>query len=152
MKNKIEKSIELPAPVSQVWRAVTDSEQFGEWFGVKLANSFIAGQKTQGQITHPGLEHVKFEASVLKIDPEKHFSFHWHPYAIDASIDYTKETPTLVEFKFDKTMAGTKLTIVETGFDKIPEHRQEEAYNMHEDGWQQQLKNIENYIAKKKKH
>ena len=147
MGDRIEKRIELKAPVSRVWRALTDSREFGEWFRVKIEGPFVAGQVSRGHITHPGYEHLKWEAVVQKMEPERLFSFTWHPYAIDPKVDYSKEPSTLVEFKLEKIPAGTLLTITESGFDKIPAHRRAEAFRMNDGGWTQQVKNIETYVA-----
>ena len=149
MENRIEKRIELEAPVARVWRALTDYREFGEWFRVKLEGPFVAGQVSRGHITYPGYEHVKWEAVVQKIEPERLFSFTWHPYAVDPNVDYSKETPTLVEFRLEKTANGTLLTLTESGFDTIPSHRRLEAFRMNEGGWAEQIKNVESYVAKK---
>jgi uncharacterized protein YndB with AHSA1/START domain len=149
VENRIEKRIELKAPVARVWRALTDYREFGEWFRVKLEGPFVAGQVSRGHITYPGYEHVKWEAVVQKIEPERLFSFTWHPYAVDPNVDYSKETPTLVEFRLEKTANGTLLTLTESGFDRIPSHRRLEAFRMNEGGWAEQIKNVESYVAKK---
>jgi uncharacterized protein YndB with AHSA1/START domain len=145
--DSIEKRIELKAPVSRVWRALTNHIEFGQWFGVKMETPFAVGKTSAGMITHPGFEH-RFETVVQKMEPEKLFSYTWHPYAIDPKIDYSKETPTLVEFRLEKTPAGTLLTVRETGFDKIPASRKAEAFRMHSNGWTEQMTNIEEYVAK----
>ena len=142
MNERVEKRIELKAPVSRVWR------EFGEWFRVKLEGPFVAGQVSRGQITHPGYEHVKWEVVVQKIEPERLFSFTWHPYSVDPKIDYAKETPTLVEFTLEKTASGTLLVVTESGFDKIPSGRRAEAFRMNDGGWAAQMKNIEKHVAK----
>jgi uncharacterized protein YndB with AHSA1/START domain len=147
MSDRIEKRIELAAPISRVWRALTDYREFGQWFGVKLDGPFRAGQVSRGQITHPGYEHVKWEAVVQNMEPERLFSFTWHPYAIDPNIDYSEETPTLVEFRLEGTASGTLLLITESGFDKVPSHRRLDAFRMNDGGWAQQLKNIEKHVA-----
>lgn len=147
MENQIEKRIELNAPVSRVWRALTDHREFGEWFRVKLDGPFVPGQVSRGHITYPGYEHLKWEAVVKQMQPEKLFSFAWHPYAIDPNVDYSQETPTLVEFRLEKTTAGTLLVVTESGFDKIPSHRQIEALRMNSDGWAIQMQNIEKHVA-----
>src|SRR5665213_4509354 len=103
MDNRIEKSIELKAPVSRVCRALTDYREFGEWFRVKLDGPFVPGQVASGHITYPGYEHLKMEVVVQKMEPERFFSFTWHPYAIDIKVDYSNETPTLVEFTLEKS-------------------------------------------------
>ena len=148
-QDRIVKRIELQAPVSRVWRALTDHREFGEWFRVKLEGPFAPGQVSRGNITYPGYEHVKFEAVVQKMEPERLFSFTWHPYSVDPKIDYSKETPTLVEFRLEKTPTGTLLLLTESGFDKIPANRRLEAFRRNEGGWTEQMKNIENYVAKK---
>jgi len=147
MSDRIEKTIELKASVSRVWRAVTDHHEFGEWFRVKIDDPFKPGQVSTGQVTYPGYEHLKWEAVVQKMEPEKLFSFTWHPAAIDAKKDYSKEPSTLVEFRLEKTASGTRLTVTESGFDKIPSERRLEAFRMNESGWEIQIKNIENYVA-----
>lgn len=148
-QNKIEKRIELAAPVSRVWRALTDHREFGEWFRVKIDAPFVPGQVSRGHIAYPGYEHLQWEAVVQKMEPERLFSFTWHPYAVDPKQDYSKESPTLVEFTLEKTAGGTLLTVTESGFDKIPPGRRPEAFRMNEGGWTEQMKNIEAYVAKK---
>ena len=147
--DRIEKQIELKAPVSRVWRALTDYREFGEWFRVKLEGPFVAGQSAEGFITWPGYEHLRMEVVVQKIEPERYFSYTWHPYALDPKIDYSKETPTLVEFALEKTAKGTLLKVTESGFDKIPSGRRLEAFRMNDNGWTQQVKNIESHVAQR---
>jgi uncharacterized protein YndB with AHSA1/START domain len=147
--DRIEKQIDLEAPVSRVWRALTDYREFGEWFRVKLEGPFVAGQVARGQLTFPGYEHLQMEFVVQRIEPERFFSYTWHPYAIDPKVDYSKETPTLVEFRLEKSAKGTLLMVTESGFDKIPSDRRLEAFRMNENGWAQQLKHIESYVAEK---
>jgi len=145
--DRIEKQIELKAQVSRVWRALTDYREFGEWFGVKFEAPFVVGQTARGRITYPGYEHLMLEAVVQKIEPETLFSYTWHPYALDPTVDYSKETPTLVEFRLEKTATGTLLRVSESGFDKISSARRDEAFRKNEGGWEQQIKNIEKYVA-----
>jgi uncharacterized protein YndB with AHSA1/START domain len=149
MENRIEKRIELQAPVSRVWRALTDYREFGEWFQVKLEGPFVPGQVSRGHITYPGYEHLKWEAVVQKLEPERLFSFTWHPYAIDPKKDYSKEAPTLVEFRLEKTPTGTLLMLTESGFDKVPADRRAEAFRRNDGGWDEQMKNIDSYVAQK---
>ena len=115
MSDRIEKTVELKAPVSRVWRALTDHHEFGKWFRVQLDGPFAPGQVSRGHITYPGYEHLRWEAVVVKMQPERLFSFSWHPYAIDPNEDYSAEPPTLVEFTLEKTATGTLLRIVESG-------------------------------------
>jgi uncharacterized protein YndB with AHSA1/START domain len=146
MNNTIEKRIELNAPLSRVWRALTDHREFGEWFGVNLEAPFQPGQVSRGGMTYPGYEHVKWEATVQKMEPERLFSFTWHPYAIDPAVDYSAEPKTLVEFKLEPKGNGTLLTLTESGFEAIPKDRQFEAFRMNDSGWTEQMKNIERHV------
>jgi uncharacterized protein YndB with AHSA1/START domain len=147
MNDKIEKRIELKAPISRVWRAITDHKEFGEWFRVKIDGPFVPGQASRGHITYPGYEHLQWDAVVQKMEPEHFFSFTWHPYAVDPAFDYSKEEPTLVEFRLEKTADGTLLQLTESGFDKVPAARRAEAFRRNEGGWTEQMKNIETYVT-----
>jgi uncharacterized protein YndB with AHSA1/START domain len=149
MNDRIEKSVELKAPVSRVWRALTDHREFGEWFRVALDGPFAPGRTVHGNITYPGYEHVRWEATVQTMEPERLFSFTWRPYAIDPAVDYSGETPTLVEFILEPLGDETLLLIVESGFDKLPDNRRLEAFRMNDCGWTEQLKNIERHVAHK---
>jgi len=149
MDNKIEKKIELNAPISRVWRALTDHREFGEWFRVALEGPFVVGQTTRGHITWPGYEHLVWEAVVQKMEPERLFSFTWHPYAVDPAVDYSSEPSTLVEFRLEKTATGMLLTVTESGFENVPAHRRAEAFRMNDGGWTQQMRNIETHVAQR---
>ena len=148
-ESTIEKRIELKATVSRVWRALTDYREFGEWFRVRIDGPFVPGEVSRGNITYPGYEQYKWEAVIKAIEPERLFSFTWHPYGLDKGRDYSQETPTLVEFRLEPTAVGTMLTVTESGFDKIPADRRAEAFRMNDGGWAQQVVNIERYVAEK---
>jgi uncharacterized protein YndB with AHSA1/START domain len=146
MNDYIENEIELKAHVSRVWKALTDSEEFGHWFRVKFEEAFAIKQTCRGQLTYPGYEHYVIEIVVQKMEPEHIFSFTWHPYALDKKRDYSKEEPTLVEFRLEKIDTGTRLHVTESGFNSLPEDRRFEAFRMNNDGWEEQMNNIKNYI------
>lgn len=147
MDDRIEKRLELKAPVSRVWRALTDYREFGDWFGVKLDGPFVAGRISRGRITHPGgCGQMIWEATVQKIEHERLFSFTWHPYAIDPKVDCSQEPTTLVEFRLEAIPSGTLLLLTESGFGGIPSGRRLEAFRMNEGGWTEQMKNIERYV------
>jgi uncharacterized protein YndB with AHSA1/START domain len=146
MNDRIEKVIDLTAPVSRVWRALTDHQEFGAWFRVRLEGPFVPGQVSRGHITYPGYEHVRWEAVVQAMEPERRFSFTWHPYAVDPKADYGQEPPTLVEFTLEPIPTGTRLRIVESGFDRLPAHRRDEAFRMNEGGWSAQAENIARHV------
>ena len=145
--DRIEKQITLRAPRSRVWRALTTAEEFGTWFGVVLDGAFGPKSSLSGRITTKGYEHLLFQLEVQSIEPEHYFSYRWHPYAIDPNIDYSLEPMTLVEFRLEETKEGTRLEVIESGFDHIPLARRAEAFRMNSGGWEAQLKNIERYVA-----
>jgi uncharacterized protein YndB with AHSA1/START domain len=144
--DQVEKSVELKAPLSRVWRALADHKEFGEWFGVKLDGPFVVGQAARGQVTNRGYEHVTLVFVVKAMEPERLFSYTWHPYAVDMTKDYSHETPTLVEFHLKETAGGTLLTVTESGFEKVPEERRAEAFRRNDGGWAQQMRQIEAYL------
>lgn len=145
--DRIEKQILLRAGRSRVWRALTNAQEFGTWFRVKLEGDFMAGGRVRGQITHPGYEHVTMEVTVERMEDQQVFSFRWHPYAIDPKVDYSREPTTLVEFRLEEVADGTLLTVVESGFDRIPAARRAEAFRMNTDGWGAQLENVQRHVA-----
>jgi uncharacterized protein YndB with AHSA1/START domain len=151
MDNKIEKHIELNAPVGRVWRALTDYREFGEWFRVALDGPFVVGQTARGRILHPGYEHMIWEALIEKMEPERLFSFTWPQIQYHDkerySPDYSQAPRTLVEFRLEKTATGTLLVLTESGFEKVPADWRGDALRGNDGGWTQQMKNIENYVS-----
>ncbi len=145
--DRIEKKILLRAPQTRVWQALSDSHQFGAWFGVQFEAPFVAGQLIRGNITMRGYEHVVMEAEVERLEPEHFFSYRWHPYAIDSKVDYSAEPTTLVEFHLESAPGGTLLRVVESGFDRLPPARRPEAFRMNDHGWAEQLVAIERYVT-----
>jgi uncharacterized protein YndB with AHSA1/START domain len=145
--DRIEKVVILDAPRSRVWRALTDAKQFGTWFGVELHTPFAPGATVSGKLTVEGYEHLTFQLWVEAMEPERHFSFRWHPYAIDPGVDYSNEPTTLVSFTLDDADGGTKLSIVESGFDAIPESRRAAAFSSNSAGWDEQAANIRKFLA-----
>jgi uncharacterized protein YndB with AHSA1/START domain len=146
MSNEIEKTIELKAPLERVWRALTDSREFGSWFGVAFDEPFVAGKVSTGHFTHQGGEHMRWNATVDQIVPMTLFSFRWHPYALDPDTDYSGEEPTLIRFDLEPIAQGVRLRITETGFDKVPEYRRAEALRMNTRGWGIQADRIKAYV------
>jgi len=165
--DKIEKQVTLRAPVSRVWQAISNAEEFGRWFGVKLQGAFVAGKSLTGTFDASlkeeaireyqkklGLPPSKVKmpeadmvfCTVERIEPEHYFSFRWIPYGIDAEVDPKNEPTTLVEFRLQKVAEGTSLTIVESGFDRVPAHRRERAFRMNEGGWAGQAENVKKYV------
>ena len=152
MENRIEKRIELKAPIARVWRALTDYREFGAWFLVALEGPFIVGQVTRGHIQFPGYEHIVFEGLIEKMEPDRLFSFTWPQVRYHDkerySPDYSDAPRTLVEFRLEPTATGTLLTLTESGFENVPAEWRAEALRGNDGGWTQQMKNIENYVAK----
>lgn len=158
--DRIEKKVLLRAPIERVWRALADATEFGSWFGVKFDNPFTPGAKLRGVIvpTTAGEEVAKaqkpyegtpFEITVEQMEPDRLFSFRWHPYAVERGVDYSLEPTTLVAFTLEKTAEGIMLTITESGFDQIPLARRAKAFTANEHGWSMQVKLIEAYLVKK---
>jgi uncharacterized protein YndB with AHSA1/START domain len=146
--DRIEKKVELRAPRSRVWRAITTAREFSAWFRMDLDGEFAEGATLHGTVTRPGNEHVNpIEMLIGQIEPERYFSYRWHPYALDAAVDYSAEPMTLVEFILEETEGGTAVTIVESGFDRIPLSRRAEAFRMNDNGWAGQVKNLAQYVA-----
>jgi uncharacterized protein YndB with AHSA1/START domain len=166
-QDKIEKRTFLRAPIARVWRAISDSQEFGKWFGFQLQSAFVAGETVRGTfegkldeaaiVQHQqrlGLRPSKVNVptgslvfcTVERIEPERYFSFRWIPYGIDAEADPANEPTTLVEFLLEPTADGTWLSIVESGFDQVPAHRRERAFRMNEGGWAAQAENVAKYV------
>jgi uncharacterized protein YndB with AHSA1/START domain len=146
--DRIETRVEVNAPRSRVWRAVSTAREFATWFGIQLDGEFTAGATVRGRITIKG-EPLTLDLGIERIEPEHYFSYRWHPYAIDPKVDYSNEPTTLVEFRLDEIANGTStaVTIVESGFDRIPLARRAEAYRMNDKGWAGQSKKLVAYVA-----
>jgi uncharacterized protein YndB with AHSA1/START domain len=145
--DRIERTLVVRAPRSRVWRALTDATEFGAWFGVKLEGKFAPGARVEGAITSKGYEHVRLDLTVERMEPERLLSWRWHPHAVEAGVDYSKETPTLVVFELADVPEGTRLTVVESGFDQVPLARRALAYRMNGEGWAIELQNIARHVA-----
>ena len=165
--DNIEKQVLLRAPVSRVWQAIANANEFGRWFGVSLDGDFVAGrpimgtfnnlpseaaiQEYQKSIGLPPSKVMMPKSSIVfctpeRIEPEHYFSFRWIPYGIDADADAHAEPTTLVEFRLEPMPEGTLLTIVESGFHRVPAHRRERAFRMNDGGWAAQSKNVRTYV------
>jgi uncharacterized protein YndB with AHSA1/START domain len=145
--DRIERTVVLRAPRSRVWRALTDPTEFGAWFGVRVEGKFAPGARVRGAITHPGYEHVTWDVTIERMEPERLFSWRWHPYAVEPGVDYSKEPTTLVSFELQDSPEGTRLTVVESGFDQVPASRRALAYRMNGDGWTHQVQAIARHVA-----
>jgi uncharacterized protein YndB with AHSA1/START domain len=145
--DRIEKRIVLKAPRARVWRAIADSRQFGAWFQMRFDEPFAEGRTVRGRVLVPGYEHVTAELEIVCLEPEGYFAYRWHPFAVDPAYDYSSEPTTLVEFTLEAAGTETVLTVVESGFDRLPLARRALAYRMNEGGWSAQMRNIEAYVA-----
>jgi uncharacterized protein YndB with AHSA1/START domain len=157
--DRIEKTIMLRAPRARVWRALTNADEFGSWFGMKFDGQFAPGAHLQGVMTPTTVdpevarlqkphEGMPFEITIDRIEPERLFSFRWHPFAIDASLDYSHEPTTLIVFELEQVGPDIKLTVTESGFDQIPLERRAQAFTANEGGWTMVVILIEKYLAK----
>jgi uncharacterized protein YndB with AHSA1/START domain len=145
--DRIEKRVVLRASRQRVWRAITSAKEFGAWFRMDLDGEFAEGAKVRGRLTHPGYEHITLELLIERIEPERYFSYRWHPHAIDTTMDYSAEPTTLVEFILQETEDGIALTIVESGFDRLPLARRDVAFRSNDNGWAGQIKNLTQYVS-----
>ncbi|MDA7949476.1 MAG: SRPBCC family protein [Hyphomicrobiaceae bacterium] len=147
MADRIVKTIELKAPVSRVWRALTDPDEFGQWFRVKLDGPFRPGALSTGTMTFPGYEHYPWRAVVERMDHEQFLSFRWHDFDEESGVDISKQPVTLVEFRLEPTNEGTRLTITESGFEAIPDPRRIEVLRENTEGWNIQADNIATHVS-----
>ncbi|HEY2013730.1 MAG TPA: SRPBCC family protein [Bryobacteraceae bacterium] len=156
--DRIEKKVLLRAPLSRVWRALSDSTEFGTWFGVRFDGPFIPGASTRGVIVPTTVnaevaaaqkpyEGKPFEITVEQMEPERLFSFRWHPFAVEPGVDYSNEPTTLVAFALEEVAKGVLLTVTESGFDQIPLARRARAFTANEQGWGMVVKLIEAYLV-----
>jgi len=157
--DRIEKKILLRAPRARVWRALTDSGEFGSWFGGKFDGPFVVGASMSGTIQPTTVDAevarkqepyagARFELEVERMEPQRIFSFRWHPYAVERGVDYSAEPMTLVVFELQEVPGGTLLTVTESGFDRIPLERRAKAFTANEQGWSSVIKLIEKYLAR----
>ncbi len=146
--DRIERKVLLKASRARVWRALSNAEEFGKWFGVDFkGKSFIAGKSVQGKVTYPGYEHLVMEVFIERVEPERLLSWRWHPAAIDSAVDYSREPTTLVVFELAEADGGILLTVVESGLDKIPPVRHATVLRLNTSGWDEQMRNIEKHVA-----
>lgn len=145
--DRIERKIVLKATRARVWQALTSIEEFNSWFRVKIPGTqFVAGRKFAGRVAYPGYEHLMFEITIERSEPERLLSWRWHPAALDPKVDYSKEPTTLVEFQLQDAVGGTLLTVVESGIDNIPVARRLDVFRMNSQGWDTQVQNIEKHL------
>jgi uncharacterized protein YndB with AHSA1/START domain len=146
-QDRIEKRAVLRGSRARIFRALTDASELGTWFRARFDGSFVPGKTVKAQVLYPGAEHLHFTLRVERIEPERYFAFRWHPAPVDPKADYSKEPTTLVEFSLEETPGGVALTVVESGFARIPAARRAEAFRMNEQGWNQQVSNLERYLG-----
>jgi uncharacterized protein YndB with AHSA1/START domain len=144
--DRIEKQIRLRHPRARVWRALTDSREFGRWFGAVFDDPFRPGATVRGKITEPGYEHLVMELVIERMEEERVFAWRWHPGAPGPGEDFSNEPTTLVTFELEDAPGGTLLTVVESGFDRIPLARRASAFGMNQEGWAEQARRIERYL------
>jgi uncharacterized protein YndB with AHSA1/START domain len=158
VSDRIEKKILLRAPRARVWRALTDSKEFGTWFGVKFEGPFTPGAPIKGVMVGTAVDAevarlqqpyagMPFEITIDKIEPERLFSFRWHPFAVERGVDYSHEPTTLIAFTLDEDVNGVMLTVTESGFDRIPLARRAAAFTANEGGWTMVVKLVEKFLV-----
>jgi uncharacterized protein YndB with AHSA1/START domain len=143
--DRIVKTTLLKAPRSKVWRALTDPAAFSSWFGCELTEPFVPGARVRGPVTHPGYEHLMMDITIGEVQPERLFSWRWHPGG-DSHID-PSEPMTTVVFELEEVPEGTRLTVTESDFDRIPPSRRGKAYRENNEGWDGQIENLRKHVA-----
>jgi uncharacterized protein YndB with AHSA1/START domain len=146
--DRIQKQVLLRASRTRVWRALTQTNEFNEWFGVQLQGTFAQGTKLRGRVTHKGYEHLTMEIIIQQFEPEHTLAWRWHPGADEPGVDKTSSEMTDVVFKLEETPEGTLLKVTETGFGRVPVSRRSLVYRQNEDGWTGQMKAIKQYVDK----
>lgn len=146
-EDKIEKVVEFRVPVGRVWRALTNHEEFGTWFRVKLDGPFKVGSVSTGKMTYPGYEHYPWLATVERMEAERLFSFSWHDFDEKSTVDVSLQPRMLVEFRLEAIPGGTRLTITESGFSAIPNPRRMEVLRSNTEGWNIQAQNIADHVT-----
>ena len=141
--DRIEKQVVLRAPRERVWRAIADAEEFGRWFGCRFEGQFAPGARLPGKMVDPpGYEHLDWEVLVERVEPESLLAFRWHPGADPVPSD----PMTLVTFTLEEVPEGTRLTVVESGFDALPAERRARAFTDNEGGWIEQMERVKRYV------
>ena len=147
MDNRIERTIDINAPVERVWRALTDETEFGTWFRLSLHGPFEVGKVTVGEVTFPGHEGAPFWARVEDMTKPRHFSFIWPMDETVAPDDpQLAGKVTLVEFELEPIDSGTRLTVRESGFENLPENRRLQVFRDNQGGWDVQTMNIKKFV------
>ena len=156
--DRIEKKILLKAPLDRVWRAISDSKEFGTWFGMKVDGPFTPGAVMRGVIVPTQVnaevaaaqkqyEGKKIEITIEQMEPERLLSFRWHPHAVEPGVDYSSEPTTLIVFALEQMPDGVLLTVTESGFDQIPLARRAQAFQANDRGWGMVVKLVGDYLV-----
>ena len=156
--DRIEKEVLLNAPLDRVWRAISDADEFGQWFGVRFDGPFVPGASVTGVITPTTVDDDVAKAQepyagkadtwqIVAVEPHRRLAFRWHPYGVEDGVDYSKEPTTLVEFTLEDTADGVMLRIVESGFEAIPAERRQSAFESNNEGWSAQTELVRKYLA-----
>jgi len=156
--DRIEKEVLLKAPIDRVWRAISDADEFGRWFGVRFDGPFVAGTSVIGTITPTTVDDDVAKAQephagkadawhIVAVEPQRRLAFRWHPFGVEEGVDYSNEPTTLVEFTLEDTSDGVRLRIVESGFDAIPAERRRSAFESNSEGWSAQTELVRKYLA-----
>lgn len=146
MTDRIEKTVDLKAPVSRVWRALTDHREFGTWFRAALDGPFALGKATRARSTYPGCEHIQWEMRVTQMEPERVFAFTSGVYGMDPGDERANDPPTTTTFTLEPIAGGTRLRMVESGYDKFPPGRRIAAWRGNDSGWDIQMGNIARHV------
>jgi uncharacterized protein YndB with AHSA1/START domain len=136
--DRIERTISVTHPPEKVWAAITTAEGLGTWFGQKATVDLRVGGLAR--LTWDG--GYTNELRIERLEPPRVFGWTW------AISGLPEDDPrrTYVEFTLEPDAAGTRLTVVETGFAQLPSDLHTGAYGGNVEGWQKELDELVDYL------
>jgi uncharacterized protein YndB with AHSA1/START domain len=140
---QIEKDVLIDAPVDVVWRVITEPEQIVRWFSDEADIDLRPGG--DGRLVFRSGE--SYQLQVEAVEPPHRFAFRWvQPQGSVAR----PENSTLVEFTLEPEGSGTRLRVVESGFDKVDwsDERKARYIERHTDGWTRLLERLRDFARR----
>lgn len=137
--DRIERTIELAHPPQRVWEALTTAEGLGTWFGNEASIDLRVGGIATLSWTSGDRANLRIE----RIEPPTVFGYTW---GLNGLPDGDPRR-TYVEFTLEPTSAGTRLTVVESGFAQAPDDLYTKAYEGNVEGWRAELDELVEYLG-----
>jgi uncharacterized protein YndB with AHSA1/START domain len=130
-----EQTIVMKAGRERVWQAITTAKHFSKWFGLQVE---IGRLEPGGEFRFVEFEN-NLPGKIVTVEPPALFQFEWTPEAGVAVF-------TLVTFRLEEVEGGTRVTMSEQGFEKLPEQYRQTRYEGNSEGWSIQIHNLDNYL------